>query len=225
MSIASGLVVGGRRRFAPPYRKIEAPPRPVTGAKKVPSAAPVVARGLLWAALLMTACAFGPTTVALLMVAAAVIASAPAVMALPRPVPARSLVLAVGGPFAAAVSFIIAAVQSDNLALTLALVVCLYDAASYINSDGSRTGGRAGVVAGLATVAVLALFVGAIFVPPFTGVRPWLVLGITGLMAALGVRLASRVPGWERLPGMRRLDSLMLAGPVWVILVATVLQR
>lgn len=224
MSIASGLVVGGRRRFAPPYRRVEPPAKPVTGAAKVPSAVPVVVRGLLWAALLITACAFGPTPVALLLVATAVIASVSAVMALPRPAPARSLVLAVGGPFAAAISFVIAAVQSDNLALTLALVVCLYDAACYINSDGSRTGGRAGVLAGLATVAVLALFVAAIFVPPFTGVRPWLVLGITGVMAALGVRLASRVPQWERLPAVRRLDSLMLAGPVWVILVATVLH-
>ena len=224
MSIASGLVVGGRRRLAPAYRKIDAPATPVKGAAKVPSAVPVVVRGVLWAALLITACAFGPTPVAVLMVAAAGIASVPAVRALPRPAPATSLAMAVGGPLVAAVSFVIAAEQSANLALTLALVVCLYDAACYINSDGSRTGGRVGVLAGLATVAVLALFVAAVFVPPFTGARSWLVLGVTGLMAPLGVRMASRIPGWERLPGLRRLDSLMLAGPVWVILVATILH-
>lgn len=230
MSTASGLVVGGRRRWALPYRRIEAPARPlrdarpVRDARAVTSSVPVVVRGVLWAVLLISACAFGPTAVAVLMVAAAGITCASAVRTLPRPAPVRTLAFAVGAPLAAAVSFVVAAEQSANLALTLALVVCLYDAACYINSDGSRTGGRVGVLAGLATVAVLALFVGAIFVPPFTGVKPWLVLGITGITAALGVRLASRFPAWERLPGLRRLDSLMLAGPVWVILVATVLH-
>lgn len=223
MSIASGIAVGGRRP-APTYRKVEAVPRPATPPVVRASAVPVAVRGVLWAVLLIAACAVGTTAVALVIGTAAAVAAVSAVRAMPRPLSAARVALAVGAPALAAVSFVIAAEQSSNLALTLALVVCLYDAACYINSDGSRSGGRFGVGAGLASVAVLAVFVAAVFVPPFTGAKPWVVLGLTGLMAPLGVRLAGRVTGWERLPALRRIDSLILAGPVWVILVAAVLH-
>jgi hypothetical protein len=225
MTVAGGLTVALRRTRAPaltlpaPAVRQEAPA--TTPAKHGPQ----VARGVLWAVVLIAACAFGAPAIAAVMIPVAVIASVSAVRAMP---PGRSLatkLVAVGGPALAAASLIVADGQGANLALTLAVLVCFYDAACYLNGTGRGAGGAPGIAAGLVTVAILALFVAAVFVPPFTGVRPWAVLGLTGLAAPVGVSLAARVPGWRRLPALRRLDSLILAGPVWVILVAVLVHR
>ena len=220
MSLASGLVIGGRRIAKPglpgpvvlPQR---AAARPRYGSHRVA----VMARGIVWAGLLFAACAIGPTAVAMVMVPAALIASISAIRVMPER-DILALAVAVGGPAVAAICFIIADAQSANLGLTLALLVCLYDAACYVNGHGRGVGGWTGVTAGLLSVAVLAVLVAAVLVPPFTGARPWIVVGFTGLMAPLGVALATAAPGWSRMPALRRLDSMILAAPVWVILVA-----
>lgn len=231
MSIASGLVVAGRRRVRthlPARVLIEEKPSETLADASTRAASghlTEVVRGVLWAALLLASCAVSSVAVAIVVGTAAVVASVSAVRAMPRPRNPVSLAVAVGAPAGAAVSFIVADWQSANLAVTLAFIVCFYDAACYINGNGRRLGGGLGVGAGLATVGLVALFVAAVLVPPFTGFRPWLVVGLTGLLAPVGVGLAGRATRWQRLPALRRIDSMILAAPVWVILVATVLQR
>ena len=186
---------------------------------------PEVAAGVLWAGALITACAISPLVTALLVVPAAVVAALSAVRAIPSPRSRARLVVVVGGPAVAAVSFVIAASQGANLAVTLVFLICFYDCACYLNGSGHGVGGAIGVGAGLVTVAVLALFVAAVFVPPFTGTKPWIVLGLTVLLAPAGVWLAGSAVEWQRLPALRRIDSSILAAPAWVVLVALVVNR
>ena len=225
MSVASGLVVAGRRRvktYAPAGAVRDKGGVDTRGAS---SHLMVTTRGILWAALLLASCALGPVAVAAVMVPAAAIASVSAVRSTKRPDRVLSLAVAAGGPAVAAASFVFADRQSANLALTLAALVCLYDAACYINGNGRGAGGWVGVGAGLLSVAVFAVFVAAVLAPPFTGLRPWVIFATTGLLAPLGVWLAGRATRWDRLPALRRVDSMILAAPLWAILVATVLSR
>ena len=220
MSLASGLVLGGRHIARPAMpATVVMPQRAAVQRRYGSRRAAVMARGIVWAALLFAACALGSTAVALVMIPAALIASVSAIRVMPER-DIFALAVAVGGPAVAAICFIIADAQSANLGLTLALLVCLYDAACYVNGHGRGVGGWTGITAGLLSVGVLAILVAAVLVPPFSGVTPWLVVGFTGLMAPLGVALATAAPGWSRLPALRRLDSMILAAPVWVILVA-----
>ena len=85
-------------------------------------------------------------------------------------------------------------------------------------------GGILGAVAGAVMVAILAFLVAATLVPPYSGHRPWVMLGLIAVLAPVGVQLARRL-GSAGLPALRRLDSLLLAGPVWVVAVAVVLHR
>lgn len=226
MSIANGLVVAGRRRVrtrVPPMVVVREKPAVETRVRSTHLGA--IVRGLAWAVALLVACAVSSVAVGIVVGTAAAIAAVSAVRAMSRPLNPVSLAVAVGGPFVAAVSFVVADVQSANLALVLALVVCFYDAGVYINGNGREVGGWLGVCAGFLAVGVLAVFVAAVLVPPFTGFTPWLVIGLTVLLAPVGVWLAGRATSWERVPALRRVDSMILAAPVWVILAATVLQR
>lgn len=226
MSLASGVVLGGRRAGARLPATVVVPER---GARTTPTAvrarygtrrSSVMLRGIVWAGLLLAASAIGSSAVAVVMFPAALIASVSALRAMPEQRDRLGLAVSIGGPWAAAASFVIADSQSANLGLTLALLACVYDAASYLNGNGRGDGGRWGVGAGLASVAVLAIFVAAVLVPPFSGAAPWLVVGVTGLLAPLGVRTAARATAWHRLAALRRLDSMILAAPAWVLLVA-----
>lgn len=220
MSLASGLVLGGRRRATTRLPATVVVPEAAAKARTRRSTrAAVVLRGIVWAGLLLAACAIGPSAVAIVMVPAALVAAFSALRAAHQPRTPLNLAVAVVGPALAAIFLVIADAQSANLGITLALLVCVYDAAAYVNGNGRGAGGRAAVVAGLLSVAVLAVLVAAVLVPPFTGFRPWIVLGLAGIFAPIGVHLAARVPGWLRLPALRRLDSMILAAPAWVVLV------
>jgi hypothetical protein len=229
MSLAGGLVVAGRRREKTrSAAALVAPGKPAAGAANRSHRLGEAARGILWLALLLAACALGPPAVAVLVAPAAVLASVSVARATRadrsgRHLPLRAAVVA--GPLVAAASLVIADSQSANLALTLVVLLCIYDCASYINGNGRGAGGALGVAAGLLSVAVFAVFVAAVLDPPFTGFRPWLVIGTTGLLAPVGVWLASRVPGFQRLRVLRRLDSMILAAPAWVVLVAAYVHR
>lgn len=226
MSIASGLVVAGRRRVRtrmPARVVVHEKPSVETRARSTHLGE--MARGVAWAVVLLVACALSSVAVAVVVGTAAAIASLSAVRAIPRPRNPVSLAVAVGGPVVAAVCFVIADLQSANLALVLALAICFYDAGCYINGNGREAGGWLGIAAGLLAVGVLTVFVAAVLVPPFTGFTPWLVMGVTALLAPVGVWFAGRATSWERAPALRRVDSMILAAPVWVILAATVLQR
>jgi hypothetical protein len=140
-----------------------------------------------------------------------------------RGVPYAGLV-AVLAPAVAAASVVAARGQGLSEGLTLIAAVCLYDMASFLTGT-SPQGGPAGVLVGMITVGVLAVFVSAVVVPPFSGRNPWLLLGLVAVLAPAGVVGAGRLASKARLPALRRLDSLILAGPAWVIGVALLLHR
>ncbi len=136
------------------------------------------------------------------------------------------LTLAVLAPAVAIMSLVLARSQGSQEAVALIAGVCGYDVASFIFGTGrSALGGPAGVVVGIFTVAVVAVFVAAAVVPPFSGDRPWVMFGLVAALAPIGVGLLGRVVSGARLPALRRLDSLVLSGPAWVIAAAIVLHR
>jgi hypothetical protein len=131
----------------------------------------------------------------------------------------RGPVLAIAlAPALAAGSLVLARRESLTLSIVLVAATGLYDIAACLMGTG-RDGGRPALIAGLATMGMFGFVVSAIANPPLGGPWPWIVCGLIGLLAAAAVRVVSRlvVPG--RAPAMRRLDSLALAGPVWVVLV------
>ena len=129
-------------------------------------------------------------------------------------------------PAVAATSVVVARHQGSNLALALVVALLAYDVGAFVMGN-SRTalGGPVGVVFGLLSVAVVAVFVAALMDPPFSGSRPWLVFAAVAVSAPLGVRLGQMVAGGERLPAVRRVDSWFLAAPVWVLAAVLLLHR
>lgn len=123
---------------------------------------------------------------------------------------------AVGGPAAASASLVLAADASLGVALCLVSAICLFDMANYVVGTG-RTGGVVGALAGLVTIAVFSMLIAAVVDPPFSGSRPWIMGGLVAVLAPLGVALARRLSRGASLPALRRLDSLLLAGPAWVV--------
>lgn len=129
-------------------------------------------------------------------------------------------------PTLAATSVVMARHQGSHLALALVAAVLAYDAGAFLMGN-SRTplGGPVGVAFGALSVAVVAIFVAAVMNPPFTGSRPWVVFAAVAVLAPVGVRLCQLAAGDGRLPAVRRLDSLALAGPIWVLAAALLLHR
>lgn len=133
------------------------------------------------------------------------------------------LLVAVFLPSIAAASAVAARTQGFSEGVTLLVAICLFDMANFLTGSSSR-GGPAGVVFGALTLAVLAVLVSAVVVPPFSGHSAWVLVGLVAVLAPAGVYLASAVAG-RPLPALRRLDSLALAGPAWVVGVQLLLHR
>lgn len=144
-----------------------------------------------------------------------------------RPVPAvAAAVVAAVAPALAATSVVIARHEGSDLALALVAATLAYDAGAFVMGDGrTPLGGPVGVTLGALSVMVVAVFAAAIMDPPFSGSRPWVFFVLVGALAAAGVRLCQLPARAERLPALRRIDSLSLAAPVWSLLVPVVLHR
>lgn len=135
-------------------------------------------------------------------------------------------VFAALAPAVAASAVVLAGGQGANEAVALVAAVLAYDAGAFMMGHGrTPLGGWFGVAGGVASVAVVAIFVAAVMDPPFSGARPWVLFGLVAALAPAGVTLTWRLAGGARLPALRRLDSLVLAAPVWVLAVAVVLHR
>ncbi len=110
--------------------------------------------------------------------------------------------------------------------LVLLALVATYDAGAYLVGTGA---GRVweGPVAGIAAIASVSLAVAAVVDPPFRGASPWLLGGLVAVLAPLGPIIASALLGDARLrvPGVRRLDSLLLVSPAWGLAAASLLRR
>ncbi len=127
-------------------------------------------------------------------------------------------------PAIATASVVLALGQGLSEALTLLAAVCLYDMATFIMGNGPL-GGPVGVFSGWLSIGALALLVAAVVVPPYSGRNPWILLGLVALLAPVGVVLCASIARGRRLPALRRLDSLVVAGPVWVVAVSLLLHR
>lgn len=134
--------------------------------------------------------------------------------------------LIVLAPAAAGVGLVLARVQGLDQGLVLAGMVCTYDSAAYLIGAGSNNPWE-GPVAGVASVGALTLLVAAVLFSPFQGSSPWILGGMAALLAPLGALVASRLTPDRsaRVPALRRLDSLILLGPLWAAGTALLLHR
>ena len=104
--------------------------------------------------------------------------------------------------------------------IALVLLASAYETGDFLIGSGSANAVE-GPVAGAAAVLVMALVVAAAGVPPF-GVADAMVLGVVvAPLAFLGQLLASAMLPHSRAfaPALRRVDSLLLAAPIWYVAV------
>ena len=81
-------------------------------------------------------------------------------------------------------------------------------------------------MAGVASVVCVSLFV-AVLVPSLSGASPFLLGLLAGALAPLGPLAASAILGDRSAdaPALRRLDSLLLLGPIWALSAAALIKR
>ena len=100
--------------------------------------------------------------------------------------------------------------------LFLLALAATYDAGAYLVGTGAASAWE-GPVAGIAATIPLTMFAAIVLVPPFGGAAP-IVLGALGaLLAPFGPLAGSALLGdaTANAPALRRLDSLLVLGPVW----------
>ena len=180
---------------------------------------PVAPVAVFGAAVLPLVAAFGVVAVA----AAAVAVALAAVVAARQPqqgttVDVRLAMLVPIVVGLAAASPVVLRADGVTPALVLLAFVCVYDASVYVVGSGAANAWE-GPTAGAAFIAALTLLVAAVFVPPFRGVSPWLLGFLAAVLAPVGPYVASALlsePGFKA-PGLRRLDSLIVLGPLWTV--------
>jgi hypothetical protein len=125
------------------------------------------------------------------------------------------------GPALAATCMVLARGQGRGEGLALAAAILAFDAGAFIMGHGrSALGGPLGTVFGFVCVAVVGIYVAAALNPPFTASRSVEVFALTAAGMVAGVLAISWAVGGQRLPALRRLDSAVLAAPLWVAAVA-----
>ena len=101
-------------------------------------------------------------------------------------------------------------------ALLLLGFAAVYDASAYLVGTGAASAWE-GPAAGVAAFVPLTIFAAVILIPPFSAGEP-LVLGlVAAALAPIGPLAGSALLGDGAVdaPGLRRLDSLLVLGPVW----------
>jgi len=146
----------------------------------------------------------------------------------PSTAPSRdvALTLAIGVPIGlAAAAPVLVRHTGIAAALLLLAMVCLYDAGAYLVGTGASSAWE-GPAAGIAALIPLTIFAEVVLIPPFSGAEP-LVLGLlAGALVPFGPVAASMLLGDRagHAPALRRLDSLLLLGPLWAWCAAIFLQ-
>jgi hypothetical protein len=108
--------------------------------------------------------------------------------------------------------------------LLLLAFACVYDAGAYLVGTGASSPWE-GPAAGVAALIPLTLLA-AVFAVPLPGAAP-LVLGVVAAALAPAGPVAGSAllgEGTADAPGLRRLDSLLLMGPVWAWCAAAFLR-
>jgi len=109
-------------------------------------------------------------------------------------------------------------VRHTGIAATLLLLalVCVYDAGAYLIGTGASSAWE-GPAAGVAALVPLTIFAEVALLPPFAGAQPLFLGLLAAVLAPVGPVAASALLGDRdaHAPALRRLDSLMLLGPLW----------
>ncbi|MGI8809203.1 MAG: MoaD/ThiS family protein [Acidimicrobiales bacterium] len=109
-------------------------------------------------------------------------------------------------------------VRHTGIAATLLLLamVCIYDAGAYLVGTGASSAWE-GPAAGVAALVPLTIFAEVVLIPPFAGAQPLFLGMLAAVLAPAGPVAASALLGDRsaHAPALRRLDSLMLLGPLW----------
>jgi len=101
-------------------------------------------------------------------------------------------------------------------ALLLLSFAALYDTGAYLIGTGAASAWE-GPAAGVAAFVPLTILASVVFVPPFSGAEP-LVLGLlAAVLTPIGPVVGSALlgDGTTDAPALRRLDSLLVLGPIW----------
>jgi hypothetical protein len=101
----------------------------------------------------------------------------------------------------------------------LAAGVLLYDATVFVMGADAKWRWE-GVIPGLVAVVAVTLFAAAVLVPPFRGAAPWVLGGLALVALPAGAIAGSLLRGPEPrpVPGLLRIDSLLVLGPLWLLL-------
>ncbi len=152
-------------------------------------------------------------------VAAGVVVALVARLRTPTSAPSRdvALTLAVGVPVGLAAAAPVL-VRHTGIAATLLLLamVCAYDAGAYLVGTGASSPWE-GPAAGIAALVPLTIFAEVVLLPPFTGAQPLFLGLLAAVLLPCGPVAASALLGDRNghAPALRRLDSLLLLGPLW----------
>ena len=116
----------------------------------------------------------------------------------------------------AAMSMVLLARLDQGSAIALLLLVSAYETGDYLIGSGARNPYE-GPVAGIAAVIVVTFIVSSVSISAFDVGQAWIFGAAVAVLAPLGQLLASAVLPTAGAPasGLRRLDSLLLAAPVW----------
>jgi hypothetical protein len=178
---------------------------------------------LVGVVVVVAAAAIGPQAmgIALLLVTAATVVWATVGPSPIGPMAGTGAILQAALPTAVAGGCLVLLADREVWAvIALVLLASAYETGDFLIGSGSANAVE-GPVAGAAAVLVMSLVVAAAGVPPF-GVGEAMVLGVAvAPLAFLGQLLASAMLPHSRAfaPALRRVDSLLLAAPIWYVAV------
>jgi sulfur-carrier protein len=161
-------------------------------------------------------------------VVAGVLVSLVARLRTPTRAPSRdvALTLVIGVPIGLAAAAPVM-VRHTGIAATLLLLalICFYDASAYLVGTGASSAWE-GPAAGVTALVPLTIFAQVALLPPFSGTEPLLLGILAAVLAPIGPVAASALLGDRaaHAPGLRRLDSLLLLGPLWAWVAVIFLQ-
>ena len=116
--------------------------------------------------------------------------------------------------------------RSINIPAALFLLACaaLYDAGAYLVGTGASSAWE-GPAAGVVALLPLTMAAAVVLVPPFHGGAPLLLGAVAAVLAPFGPVAGSALLGDRTAyaPALRRLDSLLIMGPIWAWCAAALL--
>ncbi|HZQ59044.1 MAG TPA: hypothetical protein VFA84_13470 [Acidimicrobiales bacterium] len=186
-----------------------------------PARHPVVPAALAIAAVAVLGAALGATgfvVVAVLAVAGGAVWAWAASGGSPRDVALTVVCAAV--PAAAVAGAVLLRRSSLEVPFILMAIALLYDAGSWVIGSGSRHRWL-GPLAGMACIVPVTMLVAALGLQ-FRSADAWLLGALAAVLSPLGPAVATFVLGDRRghAPALRRIDSLVVLGPVWSLVAA-----